>query len=166
MRVNLIAFVVLLLTVSISACGSPEAQPEPAAEAGPSEADDRAALEQLTDQWYTAFNAADAEGVASLYTDDAVVMNPNVPTWVGREAIQTGWQADFDGATFEVASEIDEIRVHGDWALVRGRDTSTRTPTDGDPIQETSKWLAIHERQPDGSWKITHDIWNSNDPAQ
>ena len=93
-------------------------------------------------------------------------MRPTVPTLVGREAIQTRHQADFDEATIEMANEIDEIRVLGDWALVRGRDTSTRTPTDGEPIPETSKWLAIHERQPDGSWKITHDIWNSNDPAQ
>ena len=93
-------------------------------------------------------------------------MNPNLPPWVGRGAIQAGWQANFDGATWVVGAEIDEIQIHGDWALVRGRDSGTRTPTDGEPIQETSKWLATHERQTDGSWLITHDIWNSNDPAQ
>ena len=86
--------------------------------------------------------------------------------FLGRQAIQAGWQANFAESAYDMTTEVDEIQVHGDWALMRGRDSGTRTPTDGEPLQETSKFMALHERQADGSWMITHDIWNSNDPAQ
>ena len=32
-------------------------------------------------------------------------------------------------------------------------------------MTSTSKYLNILERQADGTWKTTHDIWNANEAA-
>jgi ketosteroid isomerase-like protein len=54
--------------------------------------------------------------------------------------------------------------VAGDWAYDRGNYTLTVTPKPGKPMEESGKYLAVCKRQPDGSWKISRLIYNSNNP--
>jgi ketosteroid isomerase-like protein len=53
------------------------------------EVDDPAGVQAIKDgnaTWDKAWNAGNAEALASLYTADAIVMGPNEPARVGREA--------------------------------------------------------------------------------
>ncbi len=60
---------------------------------------------------------------------------------------------------------VEDVRVFGDWAFMRGVYTVKRTPkTGGEPIQFPGKWMAFKQRQLDGSWKIVSDIFNSDSP--
>ena len=41
----------------------------------------------------------------------------------------------------------------------------TLTPkAGGEPTEDSGKWLGILKRQPNGSWKVHRDIWNSDKP--
>jgi ketosteroid isomerase-like protein len=55
---------------------------------------EKAALRNLHDQTAAASNAGD---LTSLYSDDAIVMPPNEPALVGKEAIRTWVQGLSDG---------------------------------------------------------------------
>ena len=93
---QLIRFVTLFLVLLVGACSAPPAEsPESAVEAGPSEADDRIAIEALVAAWDADWNAADVDALVASFTDDAVRMDPNRPTLVGKEAIRAALQADF-----------------------------------------------------------------------
>ena len=141
--------------------GGDEAAPEPA---GQNEADIQANID-LGNQWDAAANAGDVESLVSLYTDDAVMMDPDTPAKIGKEAIRTGVQAFYDQVVLETDSAVEEVRLAGEWAFVRGTFNSTATPkAGGAPVQFAGKWVEIRERQDDGSWKISSGIWNSDQP--
>ena len=85
----------------------------------------------------------------------------------GKEAVRVSILADFDEMNYEDSKGIvDEIRLAGDWAFVRGTWSGSITPkAGGEPFKDTTKWIDIWERQPDGSWKASLTILNSDLPV-
>jgi ketosteroid isomerase-like protein len=57
------------------------------------------------------------------------------------------------------------VTVAGDWAIQRYAYQLTLTPkAGGQSMEERGKGIHIFRRQPDGSWLIVQDIWNSDAP--
>ena len=152
---NLIVFFLGIAILSICAC----------AEKIDTEADIEA-VKNLTEEYDAAINSGDLDSWVSLYTDDAVRMPPNSPALVGKDAIRSVMQSSFEKFTFDIKETAEEVIVAGDWAFARGTYTYTITPKAGsEPIGDDSgKWMAFHKCQPDGSWKIYRNIWNSDLP--
>ena len=100
--------------------------------------------------------------IAALYTADAVLMPPNVPTASGRSEIQAFLE------TFPPVSqfELQQITVDGseDLAFVHGTYTMTLVMPDGTAVPDTGKYLEIRRRQSDGRWLLTHDMFSSDSP--
>lgn len=65
---------------------------------------------------------------------------------------------------FETSTQ--EVQLVGpNLAFARGIYTYFAEPTQGgDPIWWDGKYLTMFQRQPDGSWKIYRDVFNSNLP--
>lgn len=57
---------------------------------------DVAAIKMVLDDWVAAANAGDAAAMAALFTDDGILMLPNEPSVIGKEAIRSHLQAHFD----------------------------------------------------------------------
>ncbi len=152
MRARTFTLVLLALAWAIAAC-------QPAAPELPQE--DLMAIRALTDSWHDAFNAGDYDALVQLYTEDAVMMPPNQAAAEGRAAVQA-WLGEFP-TTSEVSLTIVNIDGRGDLAYVRGTYSLTIT-MEGMPeaIRDTGKYLEIRRRQPDGSWPIAVDIYNSD----
>jgi ketosteroid isomerase-like protein len=86
-------------------------------------------------------NAADADGLAALYEDDAVLGFPPGETTQGRAAIRALFERMVaDEPRFEAEEPLPTLR-HGDLAL-----TATK-PKDG-----TGGRAQVARRQSDGSW--------------
>lgn len=97
--------------------------------------------EDITRLFVERSNAGDAEGVAALYEQDAVLAYPPGSQTVGREAIRELWAAVLAGRPrFEPEEPLPTL-VSGDIAL-----TST-PPRDGAGAR-----AQVVRRQPDGSW--------------
>jgi uncharacterized protein (TIGR02246 family) len=111
-----------------------------------------------------AFNEGDAAGIAVHFTDNAFLMAPGKPAAKGRAAVQAYYQAIFDEYTTELESHYENVEVSGNLAYGRGFAKVTLIPKKGGaPLASTAKYLNILEKQPDGVWKTTHDIWNGNE---
>ncbi len=127
---------------------------------------DREALARLQEEMIAALNARDADRVAELYTEDAVYMPPGAPAVVGREAIRSTYQTDFDrtrqrGMKVEVETSIAEIVITGDWAFLRAAYKSTLTFEDHrEAIRTTGKLLGICHHDSDGRWRRARQIRN------
>lgn len=116
--------------------------------------------------YVSAWKAGNAVKVANLYTDDALVLYPNLPAVAGKSAILgyfRGFFAEFRQEAFELVSA--EVRIVGSWAFDRGTYRWRGVPrAGGEPSEDHGKYLVILERQPEGSWKVARDMDNSDRP--
>jgi ketosteroid isomerase-like protein len=108
--------------------------------------------------------AADWDGWANLMTEDVVFLVPNGPPVEGRAAVRAFGEA-FPHLTAFTA-EASEVAGNGGLAYNRGAYSFTATPDSGPPLNEQGKFLGVYRRQPDGSWRISRNIWNANLPPQ
>lgn len=124
-----------------------------------------AAVEQIWDRYSSSLNSGDIDAWVALWTEDGVQMPPDSPPVVGKESIRQRNGAVLDQFSFEMSITNQEVEAAGDWAYARGTYTATLTPRGGgEPVLIDGKYMTILQRQPDGSWKIHRDIFNSNVP--
>ncbi len=125
------------------------------------------AINSLRDEFIALDNASDAAGLASLFTNDAVLMPPNQAAVTGNQAIESWFQTTFDQFTTEFTVASEELEVVGDWAFDWGAYMTALTPkAGGEATEDRGKYIVILRKQVDGSWRIVKNIWNSNNPPQ
>ena len=130
---------------------------------GPDVAADTAKINSIWTEYESSYNSGDIEAWMSLWTDDGMQMPPNESPISGKDRIRERNTAVLDQVTFEMDITNEEVGVARDFAYSRGIFSATVTPKDGgQPISVDGKFMTILVRQPDGSWKIHRDIFNSN----
>jgi len=109
----------------------------------------------------------DPEGTASLWADDGVDLLPGMDPMVGKATILkwlNGLVEQSKGVKIlqcDVAWQGTE--VSGDVAYEWGINTQTiTTPDHPDPLKNKGKITLILRKQPDGSWKLALESWNSS----
>jgi uncharacterized protein (TIGR02246 family) len=156
--------IVLALGAVLSACAYQVPAPAEAEAAEDVEAV-TAAVNAIWDQYASSLNAGDVDRYMALWADDAMQLPPGSPPIVGKETLRAGLESEVDLFTFDMAITNEEVQVSGDLAVARGTYTATVTPKDGgEAIPIDGKYMTLLKRQPDGSWKIYRDIYNSNVP--
>ena len=128
---------------------------------------DREALATLERQIAAAFAAGDADQVAALYTEDAVLMPPMRASIVGRQAIAAHYRPLLERFQVEIEQRIEETVVAGDWAFQRGT-LVQKVSAGGRPAGPgaTAKYLLVARREADGVWRVARDVFNANQPPR
>ena len=128
---------------------------------------DEATLRKLDDEWSKAVGARDVEKTISYYSDDAVVMPPNIPTLTGKEPIRALWKSMLDSPDFSGGWKVTKVEVarSGDLAYISGNYEFNEKDGSGKPITDKGKYLEVWKKQADGSWKCVADMFNSDMPA-
>jgi uncharacterized protein (TIGR02246 family) len=117
--------------------------------------DDERAIRDVLARWFAATKAGDTPTVLSLMTDDVVFMVPGrVP--FGKEAFQNAADTMKD-ARIDGTTDVQELRVVGNWAYVRTHITVTVTPSDGPAVTRSGHTLSIFQREADGKWRLARD---------
>lgn len=127
------------------------------------ETDQRAMIEAASADWVAAYNANDWTALSQLFTADAILMPPNDPAVVGREAI-AAWEAENEDG-FRIALDIENISGSGDTAYVRGRSCVFVPTGEAEYGVDAGKFLEVRKLQENGDWLVDVDIFNSNAPA-
>ena len=116
---------------------------------------------QVRDAWIAGVRAKDVERLMGYLTDDVVMLHPNRPAIVGKEANRTDLVAAFGRFSVEQTAETDEVIIAGEWAFDRSRAMTTLTPVaGGERVTVRSKTITILRRCEDGAWKIARVIGN------
>jgi len=147
-----------LALIAAAACGPAD---EPLSEA------DVTALQNLRASYTRAYLAKDADATAALYAEEAVLMPPNMPVTVGREAIREWFTAAFAPGVEVSDFALTPVEVYGVGDLAYDRGTYSETaivPDSPEPVVDTGKYMVIARRQEDGSWLWTVDMWSSDLP--
>jgi len=72
--------------------------------------------------WVDAFNRADPDALAALYTDDATNYQVVFEPVVGRDAIRATFEREFAAA--DMTCLVENLFEDGDWAILEWRDPS------------------------------------------
>jgi uncharacterized protein (TIGR02246 family) len=120
------------------------------------------ALTKLAKEWEAAFNAKDVAKVASMYTEDAVVMPPNHEPVRGRANIEAFFKEMANGAKLTLTPF--ESAMSGATAYEAGTYQMSMTSKTGPPITDKGKNVVILKRGSNGQWRLAHDIFNSDLP--
>ncbi|MFQ5817190.1 MAG: YybH family protein [Terriglobia bacterium] len=148
-----VGIALILLVLATSGCAQPV---DVEAEA--------AAIRAVDHQMQTAANAGDIARWFGFFTDDAIMMPPNEPAVVGKEAIREYVSALMASANLAVSHDLSKVEVSrgGDLAYVSYAYEIVLTPPEGEAVTDRGKDITVFKKQLDGSWKVVIDIWNSD----
>ena len=119
---------------------------------------DEQEIRQLVSTWMAASKAGDIETVLSLMADDVVFLVPGQPVMRKADfAAAARAQSESDAPQFDGKSEIQEIRVLGDWAFMWTKLSVVVTPPSGaQSMTRAGHTLSILRKQT-GKWVLARD---------
>lgn len=119
---------------------------------------DEQEIRELVARWMSATKAGDVETVLSLMADDVVFLTPGQPPMTkAKFAEASKAQATGKAPKFEGKSEIQEIKVLGEWAFMWTRLKVVATPPDGSPpVTRAGHTLSILQKL-NGRWVMVRD---------
>lgn len=120
---------------------------------------DEQEIRRLVAAWMAATQAGDVDTVLGLMADDVVFLSPGQPPMIGKAAFAAAARAQARGSAprFDGTSEIQEIRVVGEWAFMWTRLSVVITPPGGGPAMTRSgHTLSVLNRQ-NGKWVLARD---------
>ena len=124
---------------------------------------DVTAIAEFNRQYLQAINDGDIDLLASLTTEDHMMISSGGEPLTGKEALVNAMTGAFERFEFDESWTPEETVVSGDLAYQRGTFVVVARPKDGrDASRTTGNFMRIYRRQPDGSWFMVRDMFNSN----
>jgi uncharacterized protein (TIGR02246 family) len=118
---------------------------------------DEQEIRQLVSTWMSATKCGDTEKVLSLMADDAVFLIAGQPPMSKSDfAVAARAQASGEALKIDASSDIQEIKILGDWAFMWQKLTVVMTPPNGVAITRAGHTLTIFTKQ-DGHWLLARD---------
>jgi uncharacterized protein (TIGR02246 family) len=120
---------------------------------------DEREIRQLVATWMAATKAGDIETVLILMAEDVVFLLPGRPPMIGKSAFAAaaGAQSDQERPQFDGTSDIQEIKVVGEWAFMWAKLSVVMTPPGGAPSMVIAgHTLSILKKQ-NGKWVLARD---------
>ena len=123
---------------------------------------DEAAIRASAPAWAAAFNAQDADRLAGMYWEDALLFPPNVPAVGGGAAMRQYFAAETPvfrkaGLTMNIP-QAGAVHVAGDLAYEAG--TYSVTDASGATV-DSGKYIGVFQKR-NGTWRYIRDTWNSD----
>ena len=151
-------FAALCCTLVVAACGKA---------AAPSTAEDLAAIADFNRRYLQAINDGDIATLRSLTTADHIMLSPNAPPRIGKEANDAANARASERFDIDESWAPEETVIDGNLAYQRGTYVVESTQkAGGEKRRVTGSFLRIYRRQPDGSWRMTRDMFNSDRPPE
>jgi len=144
------------LVLLVTGCGQPQR---------PSYEEDLAAITEFNSRYLGAINDEDIATLSSLTTEGHVILIPNREPIVGKAANDAANGGAFERFTFDETWTPVETVIDGDLGFQRGTFTTIAMPRgDGQRLEVSGSFMRIYQRQPNGEWRMTRDMFNSSAP--
>lgn len=103
-----------------------------------------------------AVNRGDAAAAAALYEADAWLLAPSAELVTGRLEIEAYWRAGLAVGLARVDLSTTDVHVVDAIAIEVGRYVLTLA----DDAVDGGKYVVLHRRQTDGTWRRAVDVFN------
>ncbi|MGA9471555.1 MAG: SgcJ/EcaC family oxidoreductase [Terriglobales bacterium] len=159
-----LGFIAILCLLAAGCSTAPTPVAAPAAPPDTRAADIHA-IKDLEVAWVKDAATKDPDKWAAYFTDDGSGLYPGAPTVTGKDAIKTAmapilsdpnFSLNFTSTKMMASKGGDMVYSQGTYIMVM---TNPKTKT---AITDKGKYLTIYTKQPDGSWKVVADTFNSD----
>jgi len=117
---------------------------------------DEQAIRDVIGTWLQASKAGDTQEVLNLMADDVVFLVTGQPPMRGKSAFAAS-QSALQNVEIDASSDIQEIRVFGDWAYAWTKLTVVMKPKNGQrPVKRGGNTLSIFKKD-SGRWILFRD---------
>lgn len=122
----------------------------------------KTAITALSNSFATHMSAGHTDSVVNMYTENAMLMPPNMPAVSGRDGIRTWMAANAfpQGATFTLTTA--DVMANGPLALERGTFSIEMPAMGHNPAMTVQGKYLAHWHMVNGTWQMADDIWNEN----
>lgn len=131
---------------------------------------DTAAIRQIWVNYAAFAEKGDGQSWLSQYDAQGIQMRPDAPSRTKAELdaqVPGAFKARAEANDTKMSITPLEVVVAGPWAYSRGTYTQDLTAkATGQTVHVDGKFLTIFRKQPDGSWRIFRDCFNSNVPPK
>jgi ketosteroid isomerase-like protein len=157
MRVHLSA---AAIAFAVAACSPPAPAPIDTAALG------KALLARDSIWAATAFAGKNIDSIVSYWSDDAIVVPPGQPSYVGKAAIRAYIESamKLPGFSINWKSQNPVFSPDGKTAYMTGVQTVTMKGGDGKTMTFAARGVSFWRLDADGQWRCTVDIWNDGPP--
>lgn len=121
----------------------------------------KAEIVEANQSWMEAVKKKDADALAALYAEDALVLPPNVPAIKGRAGAKSFFGNAMGAGIREIRLVTEEVDGDEENAIEKG---AYEMKVDGDMTVDRGKYL-VHWRKVNGEWRLYQDMFNSDMPA-
>jgi uncharacterized protein (TIGR02246 family) len=120
---------------------------------------DEQEIRQLVATWMAATKSGDVKAVLELMSDDVVFLVPGRAPMIGKSAFAAAAEAQLSHGPvqFDGTSEIQEIKVIGEWAFMWTKLTVTMTPPGGAEAMKRAGHTLSILRKENGRWLLARD---------
>ena len=119
---------------------------------------DEQEIRNLVSTWMAATKAGEVDTVLSLMADDVVFLVPGQPVMRKADfAAAARSHAAAGGPHFDGKSEIQELKILGDWAFMWTKLTVVVTPPNGAPSMTRSGHTLTILKKQNGKWVLARD---------
>lgn len=117
--------------------------------------------------WLKAYAAKDVDKAVTSLDDEGSMLPPNAPIAAGKDAVRKAIAAAFAIPGYTLVWHIAKLDVagSGDLGFTSGPYEFTYKDASGKTIFDKGKSLTIWKKQPNGSWKVLYDMFNSDLPC-
>ena len=122
----------------------------------------RDVFSSICEQFAKFYNHGDAEGLASLYSEDAKILSPNMDFVEGKNAIQSFWQGALEMGVKSFKNETVDMDSSGYLGYFVGK--YALYSSEHQEIDQ-GKYVSVLKNI-DGKWKVHRDIYNSSIPLE
>ncbi len=118
---------------------------------------DEREIRDLVSTWIAATKTGDVDTILSLMTDDAIFLLPGQVMRKDDFAAAARAQSSHESPQIDGSSDIEEIKILGEWAFMRTKLRVVVTPPAGAPsIERAGHTLTILQKR-NGKWLLAHD---------
>jgi len=123
-------------------------------------------FKQTINEFYAAIDSGDTDKRLSLFAPKAMVLSDGGRVTIMTDSMKAVWKSWDKDWVFRLKDiEHVEIDLSGDIAYTVNTYFYTWHSKDAEAVWHKTKNVHIWRKQPDGSWKLHVDIWNSDKTA-
>lgn len=123
------------------------------------------AILQQYDAYNEAFKGNDVDAILAFYTEDAIRLPSDGSIIAGLATIRDSMTVFREQNDYVLDQySAPDISISGDLAVSYSTfDEHWTSKATGETTRQVGRWLVVWQRQADGSWKITREMWTAEE---